>query len=69
MGISKGMLWWHIAILFSSLGVTTLAISDYCFEEHLCARFDISTINLMAVIFFSISTFLLFFNIMFSFSF
>ncbi len=69
MSISKGMLWWHIAILFSSMGVTTLAISDYCFEEHLCIGYDVSTINMISVIFFSISTFILFCCIMSSFSF
>jgi hypothetical protein len=57
---------WSIAALFSSLGVTTLAVSGYCYEEHLCIGYDISTINMVAVIFFILSTSILFSIIMYT---
>ena len=42
---------WSVAILFSSMAATMMALASYCFDEDMCTEYNTSLMNMVAVIF------------------
>lgn len=57
---------WSIAVLFSSLAATMLALANYCYDSYLCSEQTVRVMNVTSIIFFSLSSFMLFGIIAFS---